>query len=683
MDSVTTMGEQKNGSVLVPTNQSITPIGQVERIEGERVKDIELSPDGQTLAVVAQTRLILYSAQGKRITYLPIHAGSLGLAWTPDSETLFVSGGNGQVYHVGKASHHAWHILTSFLVAKLVEKQPGEPPPAGEAPNVEWRPDATIGHHLKPVPKPSRFVGNPDVTGLAVSPDGSRLYIALSKRNAITVVDIASETIIATVPVGVAPFRIVVSSDGRTVLVANRGGRHAKKGELSAISGGTAVRIDRTTDAALRGSISFIDTKTFARRELEAGRQPAGLCLTHDGKTLYVANSDEDTVSAIDVVERRVRRTVSLEPALDTGFGQMPNDLVISSDQKLLYVTCGGANAVAVLTLPDLAVKGYFSTGWFPLALTERGGRLFVGSSKGIGARLKGGKGYHSAGTISTVQFIAQSDRLDLPALTRQVASNNHWATPELAPRPDRKPVPIPERVGEPSLFHHVVYIIKENHSYDLDMGDVGEGNSDQSLCLFGEEITPNEHALARDFVLLDNTYASGTNSADGHQWTDSAIANAYVEQNYESYARSYPFNGTDPLAYSPAGFIWTSAMRAGKSVRVYGEFVDRPRTYDPTAPKRRLIWSDFWEDYKSGAHKYVIKAETDNVSLRRCLNPNYIGFPLTVSDQWRADQYLAELKKFEAEEIAAGLVHPALAGQPHRRDDPGDADARFLRGRQ
>ena len=154
--------------------------------------------------------------------------------------------------------------------------------------------------------------------------------------------------------------------------------------------------------------------------------------------------------------------------------------------------------------------------------------------------------------------------------------------------------------MGEPSVFKHVVYIIKENHTYDLDLGDMPEGNGDKSLCIFPENITPNEHSIARQFVLLDNTYTSGTNSADGHQWTSSALGNAYMEQNYNAHSRSYPYDGGDPLAYSPAGFLWTSAVRQRRSVRVYGEFVNKPKVVDP-ATGREPTFLQFWKDLQSG----------------------------------------------------------------------------------
>ena len=295
---------------------------------------------------------------------------------------------------------------------------------------------------------------------------------------------------------------------------------------------------------------------------MDEGRQPTGMILSHDGKTLYVANSDEDTVTAVDVATRRVRQSLSLQPEQDPGLGQLPTDLALAGDERSLYVTCGGGNAIAVVALPEFKLQGFLPTAWFPIAIAERNGNLFVGNSKGIGSRDRSRKSlfpiagvptivhendFHVNGSISEVQFISANDRADVKKLTKQVAANNHWNMPDLGPRPGMTPVPVPERVGEPSVFKHIVYIIKENHTYDFDFGDIRRGNGDKNLCAFGEEFTPNEHALAEQFVLLDNTYTSGTNSADGHQWTDSGIANAYIEQNYFSYARSYPFNGSDP----------------------------------------------------------------------------------------------------------------------------------------
>jgi hypothetical protein len=136
-------------------------------------------------------------------------------------------------------------------------------------------------------------------------------------------------------------------------------------------------------------------------------------------------------------------------------------------------------------------------------------------------------------------------------------------------------PVPIPVRAGEPSLIEHVVYIIKENRTYDQVFGDIRKGNGDPSLVMFGEDVTPNHHRLADQFVLLDNFYATGGNSGDGHQWLTQANETAYcLWPGYRG--RSYPFDGSDPIAYSEGGFIWDVALKMKKTVRVYGEFAPR-----------------------------------------------------------------------------------------------------------
>jgi DNA-binding beta-propeller fold protein YncE len=639
------VGQQPDGRVLVSSNQAITPAGTVAKVDGARPKDLAVSPDGQTVAVLAQDRVIFYSPTGDVIDSVRIKPGPLGLAWTPDGRTLFASGDDGQIYRLEREAGH-WKEAGSFKVVEVVDRPLLSPDAAG----LTGRAVFDENGNIVPVAPPPTPKGNPQVAGLAVSPNGRRLYAALAIRNAVAVLDLPSTKTIGLVPVGVAPYNIALSPDGGTLFVANRGGEAAPKNDSeSAPSAGTLVHTDKATDAGLRGSVSFIDTATLRSSEIPAGRQPSGMAVSKDGGTLCVANSDGDTVSVVDTRARRIVRDISVRPERDAGFGQMPTSLALSEDGGILYVACGGANAVAVVALQDDKVSGYVPTGWFPISIGQRAGRLFVASAKGLGDRLPNKDGnYYVHDTVGTVQFIAPDMLRDLATLTRQVAENNRWADKELPARPDVAARPIPERVGEPSVFKHVVFVIKENHTYDLDLGDMKEGNGDAALCTFGEEITPNLHALARQFVLLDNTYTSGTNSADGHQWTDSALANAYMEQNYSSYARSYPYDGGDPLAYSPQGFLWNAARAQGKSVRVYGEFVNRPTVRDPKTGKEPT-WTQLWEDRRDGANRYEILADTDSDSLRPLLHPHYVGWPIIVSDQYRADQYIAELHKFEA----------------------------------
>lgn len=642
------LGVQPDGSVLVPSNQTLTPVGRVLLTEGVRPKDLALSPDGKTSAVLTTGKVMFFNAEGIPEGDVALTAGPTGIAWQPDGAAVFASGGDGRVYRLerkdGKWARGAGVPVETAESAKARGQQPANPQPAG----------------------------------LAVAPDGKRLYVALAIRNTVAVLRLPEMTLEASVKVGVAPYAVALSPDGRTLVAANRGGavvgegereaprgaerdrpavpeREEKEGEKAekrapkdtASSAGTLVRVDPKTDAALRGSLSFIDTADWAVKEVQAGRQPEGLLFDRKGDTLYVANSDEDTVSIVDVDERKVRRSISVRPDEDPGFGQIPTDVALSDDEKRLFVTCGGGNAVAVVDLGRRKVTGYMPAAWFPIGVVQREGRLVVASAKGIGARPENAAGkYRVHASVGTVQFIAPGDYQDLPSLSRKVAENNRWGG-ELPARKGVAAVPIPERVGEPSLFKYVVYIIKENHTYDLNFGDMAEGNGDPKLCLFPEEVTPNQHAIARQWVLLDNTYTSGTNSADGHQWTTSSTANSYMEHNYNAHARSYPYDGGDPLAYSPQGFLWTQARAKGLSVRVYGEFVNKPKVTDPATGKTPN-WKALWADYKAGGNKYRITADTDNAALKPLLHPNFIGFPQIVSDQWRADQYLAELKQFE-----------------------------------
>ncbi len=362
----------------------------------------------------------------------------------------------------------------------------------------------------------------------------------------------------------------------------------------------------------------------------------------------YVTETDSDSVSFLDVAGGRVAGNLSLRPRQDPLFGQMPTDVVPSADGRRLYVALGGVNAVAVARLGARpVVEGYLPTGWYPIALGLAGDCMLVASAKGIGARPSDKKtAYGVHDSVGTFQSIRLAEIRNLGRHSRTVAANNRWNESPKA-RANRRPVPIPQRLGEPSVFKHVVYIIKENLTYDSTMGDMREGNGDPSLCTFPEEVSPNHHALAREFVLLDNFYTSGTNSADGHQWTSSSVANGYTEQNYAANTRSYPYDGGDPLAFSPEGFLWTAASKANKSVRVFGEFVDKPRVIDPATGKAPT-WTQLWQDYKSGRNGMIIEAHTSQAALRPHLHPRYIGFPSIVSDQWRADQFLGDLAQWE-----------------------------------
>jgi hypothetical protein len=219
-------------------------------------------------------------------------------------------------------------------------------------------------------------------------------------------------------------------------------------------------------------------------------------------------------------------------------------------------------------------------------------------------------------------------------------------------PRSGAKPVPVPERHGEPSVIEHVVYVIKENRTYDQVFGDIKEGNGDPGLCIFGEEVTPNQHKLAREFVLLDNFYCSGVLSADGHSWANAAYATDYLEKQFGQFVRSYPYEGSDPLAFPTTGFLWDNALSGKKTFRNYGEFVKT--AYEP----RNAKWVDLYADYTNGTAKVKFTATPNLRSLDKYSHSNFPGFPLTTPDVYRARMFIDELKQFEQKGEFPNLVY-------------------------
>ena len=218
-------------------------------------------------------------------------------------------------------------------------------------------------------------------------------------------------------------------------------------------------------------------------------------------------------------------------------------------------------------------VEGFIPTAWYPGGVVNDGKYLYIANVKGLGSRnpsedKKGWNSHFYWGTVSKVEI---PDAGTLQAQTRQVKADAR--VPQMLrawdkSRSGRKPVPVPARLGEPSVFDHVAYIIKENRSYDQLFGDLPRGNADPALCVFGRQVTPNHHALAEEFVLLDNYYCNGVLSADGHAWAMEGYATDYLEKSFGGFTRSYPFSGDDPLSYAPTGFIWDPVLLHGLSFR-------------------------------------------------------------------------------------------------------------------
>src|SRR5439155_14194128 len=257
-----------------------------------------------------------------------------------------------------------------------------------------------------------------------------------------------------------------------------------------------------------------------------------------------------------------------------------------------------------------------------------------------------------------------------LREFTRRALANLRYpllAQAKLPPRRDQPPRPVPQRVGEPSVFKHVVYLIKENRTYDQVLGDLRRGNGAPSLCVFGEHITPNQHKMVNEFVLLDNTYCSGNISADGHQWATTAITTDYLEKSFAGFPRSYPDgmedSDSDALAYSPAGFIWDNAIALGKSLRDYGEFAITRKSWKDPSRKGEPEFLDHYHEFLNGTDTIRLFSEPAIESLRPYLNTNTVGWDLAVPDVFRAAQFRKELKQFEQSGNFPNLIIVCLPG--------------------
>ena len=346
--------------------------------------------------------------------------------------------------------------------------------------------------------------------------------------------------------------------------------------------------------------------------QIKTGTHPNDFAISKNGKLIYVANGEDNSVSVIDIKNSKVIETLNSALYPDAPTGSATNGIALSEDQKTLYIANADNNCLAVFDVSQVGSsksKGFIPVGWYPTNVKVIGNKIYVTNGKGFtsfanplgpdpykkNAQLGVQKGLLKS--VKDVQYIGglmqgtlsiinvPSDK-QLSLYAQAVYQNTPYTkTNELLSNAEKGSV-IPQKVGDASPIKHVFYIVKENRTYDQVLGDVKEGNGDTSLCLFGERITPNLHALAKEFILLDNFYVDGEVSADGHNWSLGAYANDYLEKNwvtsYGGRGGGYDAEGTRAIANNKNGFIWDFAKRAGVSYRTYGEFAD---DYKPNIP--------------------------------------------------------------------------------------------------
>ncbi len=376
------------------------------------------------------------------------------------------------------------------------------------------------------------------------------------------------------------------------------------------------------------GRVLIYDLKKRAiAAEVGVGSHPNDMVLTKDGIHLFVANGNENTVSVVDLPARKVTETLTTSLYPDAPAGSTPNGLALLADEKTLYVANADNNCLAVFDVSDRGESrslGFIPTGWYPTAVREVGGKIYVANGKGVTSLANPGgpqptmTGAERAkaeyiGNLfqGNLSIIDKPDEDLLAGYTRLVYENTPYTKERETTSEGQKGNPIPREVGGPSPIKYVFYIIKENRTYDQVFGDMPEGNGDASMCLFPEKITPNHHALAREFVLLDNFYVNAEVSADGHNWSMAGYATDFVEKtwptSYGGRGGTYDYEGTREAAHPKGGFIWDYCKRAGVSYRSYGEFVS---THGPRPNNVSL-------DQKNVAvNKYSIRSGELNLSV-------------------------------------------------------------------
>jgi len=677
-------GPQPNGSWVVGDGQVITPAGtQVDLGIRVRAKAIALNPNSHnhTAAVLTlgaseavevfdtDTGVVLqnYATGGQD------SSGSYsGITYSPDGKYLLFSQDSSNV------------TLAKVSDEGLLEDDAQVGVPANNS-FITCFPNSPIGDYGRSCGTfYSPWTSYPG--GVALSQDGKSAYALLNQNNTLTRIDLTANPPkqAEEIRVGNAPHSILI--DGTTAYISNEGGRVATQADFQIYSAGTPIVADPVVGAAVTGTVSVVDLKSMKiTHTISTGLHPTGMAFY--GRSLLVANTYSDSISVIDLGSHEVLRTIDLGLPIGVpgesrpAYGAAPNSIAVDGKNGIAYVAFYNANAIGVVDLSRHArqpVLGMIPVAYAPssVVLDEANNTLIVANDKGIGTRNSFECDYNVCDLNThqdngTVSIIPVPHQHALQAMTRQVFQNNHWDLDQnirsaSGGNPHARPVPIPARIGDPSLIKHVFLIIRENRTYDQILGDVTAGNGDASLAVFGGNITPNAHKLIQRFPLFDNFYDPSRQSADGHQWIAEAMAPYADDIQSPDWNRSYPGgNAGDALAYTKKGFLWSEAVAKGLSVKIYGEYVENDFFLQPNGSTSEPSWSDFYADtkkFEAGQeptlyYQNTVQAESSVPAVSNYLIKNFPQFDLNIPDQFRVDIWLQDFKK----DLRAGKV-PALS---------------------
>jgi DNA-binding beta-propeller fold protein YncE len=587
-------GPEGGGVTLLPNGWRIAPAGRHVTVGDLPLAMVE-SADGRHVVVSSngwsKPSLSLVDVRNLYVTAkLTVDHAWLGLAWHPDGKRLYTSGGGDSSVREYKIERGQLLLHRTFVLTRAAKES---------------------------------FVG-----GLSVTPDGLRLFAVHVLGELLSEVNLESGRVMQTVSLPAEGYTTLVSPDGRILFVSLWGGARV---------------------------LLFDATTLEPMGEVAVGEHPSAMALSPDGRRLFVACANTNAVWVVDVAERRATEQIGVALFPESPPGSTPNALGLSADGKSLLVANADNNDVAVVDVGEpgkARVRGFIPTGWYPTAVqwSRDGQEIYVLDGKGLGSEsnprgpqpgVQAGEGqYVGAMLQGALSVVPAPDAAALVAYTDTVYRLSPYRDDtRLAPASSPPRSPIPRRVGGPSPIRHVFYVIRENRTYDQILGDVAKGNGDRNLCLFGEEVTPNAHALANDFVLLDNFYVDAEVSFDGHSYSMAAYATDATEKiwpmNYGQRGGIYLSEGGGSLrnAYgnlsAPAqGYLWDACTKAGLTVRSYGEFAARG------------------EEDEHEVGKAVVRARVPGLEGK--VHPTYPPWNLRIPDNRRIDVWLNEFREFE-----------------------------------
>jgi DNA-binding beta-propeller fold protein YncE len=570
--------------ILLPNGWGITPIGKSIKL-GDLPLNITISHNKEFAAVTnngqSYQSIELIDLKSEEITdSVSINKAWLGLAFSSDGKYLFASGGNDN-----------WILKYKILNKKLILSD-----------------SIILGAKL-----PNKI----SPTGIALTKDLTKLYVVTKENNSLYIVDLKSKKILKQLHLDGEGYQCLLSPDENELYVSCWG-------------------CDK---------IQIFDTKEMElTHSINVGDHPNDMCLTNDGKFLFVANSLDNSCSVIDVKQKIVVETLEAALFPDSPSGSTSNSVALSDNNKRLYIANADNNCLAVFDVSNPTHSkslGYIPTGWYPTCVRVVGNTIFVANGKGFSSMAnpkgpnpvskqeeveyqKGSKAkqtvvqYIASLFTGTMSIIPEPNAKMLEIFTKVVYQNVPYKKEQLQISDGEINNPIPNRVGSSSPIKYVFYIIKENRTYDQVLGDIPEGNGDNSLVLFGKKYTPNQHFLANEFVLLDNFYCDAEVSADGHNWSMGAYANDYLEKtwptSYGGRGGDYEAEGRRKIANNKY-FLWDLCKKYGVSYRSYGEFIDKQKPNIPSLNGHFCPYFTGWDlSVKDTSRFYQWKRDFDSL---------------------------------------------------------------------